>query len=261
VVVAHPEGVSVTPGVWQLGGYVHFFGEPALELRLTVEVDRPEQLPMSTTILHGLAPVTAFDIDPGGLYAATGTTEGLLTLWSVDSGQQLARVVGEREPAASPSLNALAFSPDGRWLASIGASVDVRLWSVPGLVLGSELIGHRDAGFWVGVSPDGERIASASLDGDVRVWDRRTGATVHVLDWREAAGDSPRFAYAPRGGGIMFAATRRGGVMGMLSDGVGRLQYAQPVDLSRITAFARSPGGEFVTAGDDEGRILVWSTL
>jgi len=70
---------------------------------------------------------------------------------------------------------AIAFSRDGRRLASAGADKTVRLWDT---VSGAELAvlrGHDDSVYSVTFSPDGRRLFSASSDKSLRVWDAETG--------------------------------------------------------------------------------------
>ena len=258
VVTETPEGVAVSPGVWLIGGYLHFFDDPDLQLRMTVEVDRPQQLPMSTTILHGLAAVTAFAYAPDARLAVTGSSEGMLALWDVSTGASVARTRAEWLPEEAPRVSAVAFSPDGRHVASIGASGTVRLWSVTQLRQEAELPGHAQPGFWVSYSPDGGRVASAALDDELRIWDPDTHLTLEQINWRRRAGEGPVFAYHPRGAGILFGATRDGAVAGMLPDGPARTEYVVPLDLPDVAALAVSLDGNRIAVGDRNGHVLIF---
>jgi WD40 repeat protein len=73
----------------------------------------------------------------------------------------------------------LAFSPDGRVLATGGREGTVRFWDISGgQPVGAPLAGHTGAVFGVAFSPDGQRLATASDDTTVRLWDIRSGQPV-----------------------------------------------------------------------------------
>jgi WD40 repeat protein len=72
----------------------------------------------------------------------------------------------------SDGVRAIAYSPDGRTLASADFDGAVRLWDTrAGAALGGPLRGHEHEVWGLSFSPDGRVLASSSFDGTVRFWD------------------------------------------------------------------------------------------
>ena len=93
---------------------------------------------------------------------------------------------------------AVAFSPDGRTLASGSYDQGIRLWNAKTGEYKMKLSGHTEGVTCLAFSPDGRTLASGSWDRTVRVWDAKTGE--HRMTLKEHKDGVRALAFSPDDG-------------------------------------------------------------
>jgi WD40 repeat protein len=148
----------------------------------------------------------------------------------------------------------LAYSPDGRTLASGGSDGEIHLWDlVSGTV--KQTLAHGEPLLSLAWSPDGRRLAAGAS----------SGITLHDL----SGGRSPYLA-AGLGGSCAVAYSNRSDVVlltGFLSrriDVYGATDGRMRGDLTGfrhgILAIAHAPAAARLASAGDYGELIVWST-
>src|SRR5262249_54824391 len=145
---------------------------------------------------QGRSAVALIEAPPGRLSSTCGGTS--LQVWDLATGQPVPPTSG------SGFGNALAASPDGKYLATGGGDKLIRLWDAATGTLAHTLQGQGGAVAALAFSPDSQMVASAcASDGTVWVWrlanqevallivEAAEGCSVEALAWHP---DSQRLA-------------------------------------------------------------------
>jgi WD40 repeat protein len=195
-------------------------------------------------------------------------TAGEVRAWDAGSGEERLRF------ETGPMSAALAYSPDGKWLAEIavgGASHRLREAGSGKEAL--ELTTAPTAGIsWaIAFSPDGSRLAVSSEDSKVRIWDVTGGegggrAADRILDGKIAlltrvawSADGRQVLASSNGGTVMSwpVASREPHVAVKGSGQTDRIMAAAAAAAPRFAAAFEAPdGATVVKVWDEAGKVL-----
>jgi ribosome assembly protein 4 len=135
---------------------------------------------------------TAFRQTQGPERLVSGSDDFTLMVWHPESSKHaVKRLTGHQQ-----AVNHLAFSPDGRTIASASFDKKVKLWNGYTGDYIQTLHGHVGSVYQVAWSPDSRYLVSASKDSTAKLWQVPSGKParetlpVYALDW------------APNGAGV-----------------------------------------------------------
>jgi WD40 repeat protein len=138
---------------------------------------------------------------------AIGYRDGTAAWWDLKTGQR-----HETFDCESPGAINVAFSPDGRFFATVGMNGRVMLRDRGTRQTKSVSPGIRDALYDLAFSPDGSRLAGSGtgLRCPVQLWDVETGRDLVALPGKP--GQYVHIGFSPDGSAL-FAASLEGTVL------------------------------------------------
>jgi WD40 repeat protein len=179
-----PDGQTLAVAPDNTGGVVQLWSVPGHQVTGTLR----------TGMASRIASI-AFSPD-GRLLAVSALQSPTMQVWSTSTLRQVVPPVSvsvhTNLPMLSQGVFALAFSPDGRYLAVSGADAIIRLYNVPTFTLANYFRGVQTSAS-LAFSPDGHWLALASDDG-----------SVYLIPVREA----PRLALYPQDDSIFEASAK-----------------------------------------------------
>jgi WD40 repeat protein len=205
--------------------------------------------PISGKIINNI--VFSFDGQTIAFSSSSGDTVNLI---QVNDGSLLQTLEGHVF-----SIESMAFSPNGKILASGSMDKSIMLWNIDDGSLLQVLKGHEDTVISLAFSPDTQILASGSQaqDSVINLWDTNDGSLLQTLNLK---GNWINYVNS-----VAFSADGKTLASGSSDDIVrlwdvsnGSLLHTLTEHTDNINSVAFSPDGQILASGSDDGTIRLW---
>jgi WD40 repeat protein len=203
-------------------------------------------------------------ISPDGKLFASGWSDKMVRVWSLETGELIATLKGH----TADIVSLVTFSPDGKHLASRARPIfedqypdlgEIRIWDLDARKAIVSINNLSLAAVRPAFSPDGKRLASEAAPKVLKIWDTASGQELLV---KKLEYPFTVVAFSPNGKRLAVVAMANG-IMATLAKGVRILDAATgelikfcPGDLSHYLKLTFSPDGKQLAAAGLRGLDL-----
>ncbi len=188
---------------------------------------------------------------PDGKYVVTASSDWTASIWNAKNGKHVRTLVHTHFNGVGYShsdvVDAVAYSPDGRFIVTTGDDRLARVWTADGTYLRSFHAHHGDV-FSVAFDPKNPAlVVTTSDDETARIWNVSSGEQLALLDAGVPLHDA---AFSPDG--RLIAAVSSDGLTRVWDWRRGELLAAMRMHADFVNSVAFSPNGNWIlTASDD----------
>ncbi len=156
--------------------------------------------------------------------------------------------------AHSGPVNGVAYSPDGKRVATASSDKTAKVWDAANGHLLLTLSGHSAAINGIAFSPDSKQIATASDDGTARLWDAGSGQELKTFQGN--SGPMSCVSFSPDGKRLATAHTDK--TAKVWDAGSGREVLTLRGHSGGVTGVVYDPSGGRLATASQDGSAKIW---